>query len=169
MPDIILDANVPGDFFEQFFSPSKANRGRGPFSRGPFLSDAAARELNRIVRMHADRDSPATDLVVISPFGFIELARRWPEIGQGRYSVDQVRAFVSQPPEWVSVATLDETILPSFLDVPTHVWARGEFRAMEWTDAIYAATALARGDSNLLATTDACLQAANLGRRLRCV
>jgi hypothetical protein len=170
MADLILDASVLGDFFEQFFSPSIANRGRGRFVVGRFLSQHAAQDLNRIVLLHASQDTPSSDLVIISPFAFIEMARRWDDIALDHFSIEQVEAFSQQPPDWVSIATWDETLLPAFLDVPTHVWLRGQFRAIEWTDAIHAATALARGDSNLLATTDSKLHALQtMGVKLICV
>jgi predicted nucleic acid-binding protein len=170
MADLILDTSVLGDFFEQFFSSLVANRGQGRFVEGTFLSQRAARELNRIVLLHSSQDLVSTDLVIISPFAFIEMARRWDNIVSDRFSIDQVEAFSEQPPDWVSVATWDETLLPAFLDVPTHVWFKGESRAIEWTDAIHAATALARGDSNLLATTDSRLHALQrTGVKLVCV
>ncbi len=170
MADVILDSSVLGDFFAQFFSASIANRGRGRFVKDRFLSLGAARELNRILLSHKSDEQASADLVIISPFAFVEMARRWDDIALNRFSIEQVEAFSQQPPDWVSVATWDETLLPAFLDVPTHVWLRGESRAIEWTDAIHAATALARGDSNFLATSDSRLLALEkAGVKVRCV
>ena len=49
MSDLILDTNVLGEFFEQYFDVSLGNRGCGTFVAGDFLSVNAAREINRMI------------------------------------------------------------------------------------------------------------------------
>jgi predicted nucleic acid-binding protein len=169
MPDIILDTNVLGEFLAQYFSSALANRGFGQFAGGKFLSDIAARQLNRIIAHYASEEEPLSELAVIPSFAFVELVRRWDEIVKARFTTEQLEAFLRQPPDWVSIATLDETLLPAFMQVPTHVFTQGTFKAVEWTDAVHAATALARGDGHQLATADQVLRSLNMGSRLQCV
>jgi hypothetical protein len=169
MRDIVLDTNVLGDFISQYFDPSAGNRGAGQFSTGRFLSAEAAREINRIVGRYRAREDLSGGLVVISCFAFVELVRKWEQITQGRVQLHQLRAFLEQPPEWVNIAPLDETQIPAFLEVPTDVFLPQGFKSVEWTDAVHVATAISRGDGNLIATTDVVMHHLKIPNRVRCI
>jgi predicted nucleic acid-binding protein len=72
-------------------------------------------------------------------------------------------------PDWLRIAPLDEEIVPYFLEVPTHVYLTGGFKAVDWTDSVHIATALARGDGNRIATTDEVIDHVNLVSRVRSI
>jgi predicted nucleic acid-binding protein len=166
MPDVVLDTNTIGDFLSQYFNPQAADRGRKKFSEEGMLSRIMVAPINRILvnyRRHelgADIQSPyAMGLVVTSTFAFIELSRNWQTMVNGRFSIYQLEAFLIEPPEWFNLAPVDESLLPYYCEIPTDVFVRGERHAIEWCDAIHAATADSRGRDSLLATTDQRLQA----------
>jgi predicted nucleic acid-binding protein len=167
MADIILDTNVLAEFLEQFFDSSSGNRGFGNFIEGRFLSSGAAREINRITRSYGRYGDLAGGVVVISSFAFVELFRKWEAITNGRLPLVKVHSILEQPPTWLSLAPLDETYTPAFLDVPSHVYLSTGFKGVEWTDAVHVATALARGDGHWIATTDEVIHHLNLPSRVR--
>jgi predicted nucleic acid-binding protein len=169
MSDLILDTNVLGEFFEQFFDSSKANRGFGEFVSGRFLSNAAASEINRVVRSFRRRGDITGGIIVISSFGFVELFRKWDQISGGLLDLQKLRGVLEQPPDWLSIAPLDETLIPSFFEVPTHVFLASGFKAVDWTDAVHVATALSRGDGHRIATTDEVIWSLNMQSRVRCL
>jgi predicted nucleic acid-binding protein len=169
MADLILDTNVLGEFFDQFFDGSGANRGNGEFTSGRYLSLAAAREINRITRSYFRNGDLFGGVVIISSFGLVELFRKWPQISAGKIELAKMQAFISQPPEWLGITPVDESLAPAFLDVPTHVYTIGGFSSVDWTDAIHIATALARGDGHKIATTDEVMHNLNLPSRVACL
>lgn len=161
MADVVLDTSTIGEFFTQYFSVNLADRGRGSFKPQGVLSPKLANALNRILysfqrhKLGVCVDPPFTaGIVVASAFAFVELSRNWSKIVMARYSVSQVHQFVIQPPEWFNIAPVDESLLPFYAMVPAVVWSRGEFKSIEWCDAIHAATVFSRGETALLATTD---------------
>ena len=161
MADIVLDANTIGDFLAQHFNPHTANRGCGSFRPEGMLTKPLADHLNRILvtfrryEMGDDIESPySSGLVVASAFAFVELCRNWQRMVGTRFSITQLQQFIMQPPEWFNIAPVDETLLPFYADIPTDVFVNGGFKAIEWCDAIHAATAESRGTSCFLATTD---------------
>jgi len=168
MADIILDTNVLGDFFAQYFDAARGNRGNGEFERGPFLSGEAASEINRVTRSFRRHGDSAAGIVVISSFAFVELFRKWDAITEGLVDFDRLRGFMREPPEWLSIAPLDEELVPSFFEVPPSVYVGGRFRSIDWTDAVHIATALSRGDGHNIATTDEIMLGINLPRRVKC-
>jgi predicted nucleic acid-binding protein len=166
MSDIVLDTNVIGDFLAQYFAPAGANRGAGEFRPEGKLTRALIARLNRILDTFRRYDlgetlnSPyAGGLIVSSAFAFVELCRNWDRIVQKRFSIIQLEGFLLQPPDWFSIAPVDEVLLPFYANIPSHITLRGEIKPIEWCDAIHAATADSRGRSCLLATTDERLQA----------
>ncbi len=166
MSDIVLDTNMIGDFLAQYFAPTGANRGLGKFKPKGKLSQTLAACLNRILdtfrryEMGEDIDSPYSGgLIVTSAFAFVELCRNWDRIVQGRFSLLQFQGLLRQPPDWFSIAPVDEVLLPFYANIPTHIELRGAAKSIEWCDAIHAATADSRGRNCLLATTDERLRA----------
>ena len=169
MSDLILDTNVLGEFFEQYFDVSLGNRGCGTFVAGDFLSVNAAREINRIVMSFQRHDDIAAGIVVISSFAFVELFRKWDQITNGRIDLNRLRGFLKQPPVWVNIAPLDESLAPFFIQVPISVFTDNGFKSIEWTDCVHVATALARGDGHVIATTDSIMRQMNLTSRVKCI
>ncbi len=156
MADIILDSNVLSDLLAQFYDPLTANRGDGKFCPERTITKNLAYKLNQIMKRHSE----VNDLIVSSTFAFIEIARKWDNIVQNRFSVEQMYAFITQPPEWFDIAPVDEDLLPFYVDVPTSVFVGNRNEHIEWTDAIHVATAYSRGETAFLATTD---------HRLKCI
>ena len=175
MPDIVLDTNVLADFLSQFFDAGRADRGHGRFVADGTVTTELSRRLNRILGRHysyvsvQDSLGPAMqELVVSSAFAFIEIGRKWGDIAADRFSEDQLFAFVNEPPDWFDIAPVDEDLLPSYVDVPSHVLLGGTREPIEWTDAVHVATAISRDPSALLATTDRRLHSVRGVRCLNC-
>jgi hypothetical protein len=136
MADLVLDTDALADFLAQYFGTTR--RGQGRFTDSDWLSVAAAREINRI------RDSARgslSDLVIASCLAFIEIVRKWDALAKQRFHPWQLKAFFQDPPEWFSVAPVDEDLVESFLDVPAQV----RQQPIEWTDAVHVATVFSRG------------------------
>lgn len=165
MRDLVLDTNVLADFLTQYFGP--AERGQSPFEAGGWLSSSAVRLLNQMRRRYR-ADEPVKNLVIASSLAFVELVRQWDDIVQDRFQPYQLAAFLVQPPDWFSVAPVDEDLIEFFCDVPADVSTpEGIVKSIEWTDAVHIATVFSRDDECLFATTDQRLQhVARLSRRL---
>jgi len=161
MPDIILDTMVLGDFLAQYFDSAGVNRGLGVgrFMHGGTITKNLSRKLNTFL---CDGQEPLGSLVIASAFAFVELARKWDLFVGGRFSMDQLHAFVDQPPDWFDIAPVDEDLLPFYVNVPGLVYLGGQHVPIEWTDAVHVATTLSRGHTALLATTDRKIKAMNL-------
>ncbi|MBK8039251.1 MAG: hypothetical protein IPK22_19270 [Verrucomicrobiaceae bacterium] len=152
---IILDACVLGDFFSQYFDASRASRGQARFTTDTFLSTQAANEINKIIESHrSDRDRAILGKVVIPPLALIELVRKWDEMVKERFSPQVLKAAIQQQPDWLNIASWDSDLLPYFLQVPNSVFIDGVCKSIEWTDAVYPATALSYGEGNVVATSD---------------
>jgi hypothetical protein len=151
MADLVLDTYALADFLAQFFGPT--SRGQGRFTASDWLSEAAAREINRI------RDQATTgslrDLVIASCLAFVEIARKWDALSKQRFQPWQMKAFLQVPPEWFSVAPVDEDLVESFLEVPAQViMPGGQQMTVEWTDAVHVATVFSRTKRALLRSQD---------------
>jgi hypothetical protein len=151
-PDIVLDSGTLADFLAQYFGP--AERGQQPFQSGGRLSPDLARQLNSILTRYTAYQT-VTTVVVASTLAFVEIVRQWDQIVQDRFQPHQVAAFLEQPPDWFSVAPVDEDLIEFFCDVPAHVsMPDGIIRPVEWTDAVHAATVFSRDETCLFATSD---------------
>lgn len=151
MGDLVLDTDALADFLAQFYGLT--SRGQGRFRGDQWLSDAAAREINRI-RDHA-QTGRLGDLLIASALAFVEVVRKWNSLARGRFQPWQLKAFLQSPPEWFSVAPLDEDLVDCFLDVPAYVlMPDGQQEAIEWTDAVHVATAFSRSGTALFRTRD---------------
>jgi hypothetical protein len=142
--DLVLDTDALADFLAQYFGPT--GRGQGRFTASAWLSEEAARQINSI----RDRSLGGVlrDLVIASCLAFVEVVRKWESLSRGRFQPWQLKAFLQQPPEWFSVAPVDEDLLESFLDVPGRVLMRGgDQQNVEWTDAVHVATVLSRSNA----------------------
>jgi len=151
MIDIILDSNYLVEFLVQYFDPVVANRGMGRFQSSAVFSRELARRLNQVVTTASEGIST---LIIASTFTLIEIARKWDQIVQSRFTIQQLHAFTYQCPEWFSLAPVDEDLIPFFVDVPTTVVVGSRAVPIEWTDAIHLATVISRGEEATLATSD---------------
>lgn len=158
--DVILDSDYLSEFLMQYFDSDLANRGNGRFQTNGLISHDLARKLNNIMILSRDGIS---SLVITSAFAFIEITRKWDSLGEGMFTVDQLHAFLYEPPPWFSIAPVDCDLLPSFIDVPQVVEVNSKIEAIEWTDAVHMATVLSRG----LLPTDATM--ATSDRRLKAI
>ena len=156
--DIVLDTNILSDLLVQYFSTDFHRSSK--FYASQFISEATAREINLRVKWHSEEvdhfgdNVGAAGLVIASTFAFVEIARQFDEISAGRYSLDQFRTFIEQPPNWFFAAAVDTTLARYLCQVPAYVrLAHGGYEPMEVADAIHVATALSR-DRTLLAATD---------------
>lgn len=154
MYSVVLDACVLAEFFFQYFSNTHADRGNKSFKQGGGLSNGAVDRINRIVRAFRSSDLAPKGKVIVPPLALIELVRKWDEMVVERFRVSSLAAFVDSPPEWVSISSWDESLIPSFLRIPREVYLDGRATSIEWTDCIYPATALAFGNGNAVATSD---------------
>lgn len=170
MADILLDTNVFAEFLAQFFDPASADRGYGVFRPQGFMSSTVATVLNRLKADHLRFGDIRSGIVVVSAFGVIELSRKWRQIVGTKLTIIQLHSFILQPPEWVSIAPVDDTLIPFFMSLPTHiVTTQGHFKALEWTDAIHVATAVSRGEGIFIGATDGVIRSLALGGGRQCI
>jgi len=147
MADIVLDTDGLADFLAQYFGP--ANRGVGRFMESEWLSHRAAQEINRIVDFFR-LDDWAKDHVIASTFAFMEIARKWDQLIQGRFRPYQLRALLNDPDEWFFIASVDTSLIEFFYQLPATVMMEGgNAEKLEWTDAVHVATALSRNEPGL--------------------
>ena len=151
MIDIILDSNYLVEFLVQYFDSAVANRGMGRFQSSTMFSEELARRFNQVVTTAFKGSSK---LIVASTFTLIEIARKWDQIVQSRFTIQQLHAFTYQYPDWFSLAPVDEDLIPFFIDVPSTVFMNSKAVPIEWTDAIHLATVISRGPDATLATSD---------------
>ena len=154
MKYVILDACVLGEFFSQYFSSCHADRGHGYFVRSSKFSREATRVLNSVLIAHRSEDQFPTTKVVITPLGMIELCRKWKDIVSDPLLELRVKALIEHLPDWIVIASWDETILSAFIQLPDSVNIDGESKPIEWTDAVYPATAISYGRGNIVISTD---------------
>jgi len=157
MPDVVLDTNSLADFLSTFLA-HRSESGGSQTEHTCLSSQATA--LIRRIRLQYESSGVIRDLVIASSLAFVEIARKWDDIVRGRFESYQFAAFLNQPPEWFSVAPMDEDLVLFFCEVPTHACLGGGIlRAVEWTDAVHVATVISRGDTCQLVTTDNVLRA----------
>lgn len=151
MIDIVLDSNYFAELLAQYFDSNSANRGSGQFHQSRVFSRDLARCLNRIT---AATTFGISNLVVASTLAPIEVARSWDDIVQGKFSAQQMHAFINQHPDWFSLAPVDEDLIPFLVDLPSWVMVDYRLQPIEWTDAVHLATVVSRGPDATLATSD---------------
>jgi len=151
MVDIVLDTDFLAEFLIQYFDPFVANRGMGRFQTSAVFSRELSRRLNQIVTTSY---MGISNLIIASTFAVVEIARKWDEIVQNKFSVQQLHAFTYQYPEWFSLAPVDEDLIPFFMDVPSNVLVNSKITPIEWIDAVHLATVISRGPNATLATSD---------------
>jgi predicted nucleic acid-binding protein len=162
MADIVLDTNILADLLAQYY---KDNAQKGSyFEDEGRLNKDLVRALNRILRWHLQThfendDDSFPGLVVASSLAFVEIARQFDEVANGRFTIEQFAAFIDQPPEWFLISPVDSALFPHLCDLPREiVLPDGNIKPVEWADAIHIATAISRGETCLLAVTDSTIK-----------
>lgn len=158
MADVILDTNLLADLMAQYYDQAYSDRGF--FINYKTLNSELIREINKIIAWHTESDwgdisfnSPG--LIIASTFAFVEIARKFQVIVDGRFTLEQFAAFIDQPPEWFFISSVDSTLVPYLAELPAEVrLSNGDVKPIELADAIHLATAMSR-DEYLIATTDA--------------
>ena len=160
MADVILDTIVLSEVLIQYFT-EKAGVGDNLFKRRGALNEDMVLQINKIVNWHNSSFTAISypGLIIASTFGFVEIARQFEKCSGKQYSVAQFAAFIEQPPEWFSTASLSSYIFSFLVHIPSHVDVNGELSPIEWADAIHVATALSRDGRSCIATTDHKLRA----------
>jgi hypothetical protein len=156
--DIVLDTHVLVDFLEQFYSNNIV--GNGLFVEKGFLNKKIVQKINTILTLYRNEELFANGLVVTSIFSFIEIARKFTIVSEGKFNIYQFRAFLENRPEWVEIAPLNNEMFLRFFDVPNSVIIKDEVLPIEWPDAVHCVTYLMR-DSAFIATHDSRIKAIN--------
>lgn len=149
--DIVLDSGHVVELLAQYYDENRADYGYGRFNPDGMFTSKVAQLLNRIVLTSRQE---GFKLVIASAFAIVEIARKWQEMVNGKFSHEQFYAFIHEPPTWFSLAPVDQQLAPYFMSVPNR---NSKMESIEWTDAIHMATVLSRGQnpsSATLATTD---------------
>jgi predicted nucleic acid-binding protein len=144
MADLVLDVGTLADLLTQCF---QSNDWTKPWVQpSQFISRENSRQINGIVWKYKPH------VVVASAMAFVELARKWDEIVDGRFQPYQLAIFLQDPPDWFVVEPVDEYLVLLLGQVPL-------VRELEWPDATHIATALSRERGSLI-TTDCKLKRA---------
>lgn len=122
-----------------------------PCQCSTFIGPHMLLEINRAVESMG-----YSGMLITSTFAFIELMNKFNEIFKGTkikpYSLSN---FIKQPPAWITIEDLTETISLHLCEVPV-LTPNGE--SISGDDAIHIATAISRGEKISFCTTDNRLQ-----------
>ena len=149
--DIVIDSDSLSEIMYQYF---KQKTNLEEFVVEGNLTTNTVNKLNSILYWFQEKEGGTQGLIISSTFAFIEIARKFDQIVNGRFSIDQFAAFINSPPEWFSIEPLDNSISFYLLQIPTHVSKKGTLIPLEWTDSIHIATTISRGDDSFLLTND---------------
>jgi hypothetical protein len=154
MTDIILDTNILADLLAQFYGNDF--RINGYFKVEGHLNKDLTKRLNKIIKWHIfNQEDDFPGLIVASSAAFVEIARQFELIANGRFSIVQLAAFIDQSPEWFSISGLDINLFYHLNRIPAQIKLQnGAIKPIEWIDAVHVATAMSRDEPWLLAVTD---------------
>lgn len=153
MFDIILDTNVLSDFIASFYNCDVRNNGN--FEAHNSLTAGLANRINGILNNYRSYEALDKGVIVASSFAFVEIARQFEKISNGRFSRVQFKAFIDSPPAWFVIESMNNELFPFLQELPSSVVMPGGTSVpIEWADAIHVATALARNNTCLIAVTD---------------
>lgn len=152
MHDIVLDTNILSEFLAQYFEQFRTNLNFSVkhLKTTNRLNDQIHRKICAVIRSF---HTTGVYRVVASTFAFLEIARKFEEIAANRFSIEEFRGFIDQPPEWFEIVPVDEALFLPLLSIPAHVFIGTQKRYIEWADALHLATALTR-EKYLFATSD---------------
>lgn len=149
--DVVLDTHVLADIIYQYYNFNILNG--GDFREDGFVSKGVADKLNQIVKRYLYEEDFKFGIVVTSIFSFVEIVRQFRKISDNKFSLNQFKAFVTQPPIWLTIIPLSMDLYPFFYHVPKNVLIGNELKAIEWPDAVHCATYLSR-ENAFIATAD---------------
>jgi len=153
MKDIVLDTNILADFLAQYFGNFEEHKRFYPAKNT--MNSKRVRVINKIIKYY---EIEQRNFVVASTFAFVEISRKWDIIVNKRFKLEKFSAFVEQPPEWFLVSPVESSLFSELLEIPASVkMPAGNFKPIEWADAIHLATAMSR-ENCLLATTDSSIK-----------
>lgn len=153
MFDIVLDTNLLSDFIASFYLFDI--RGYGNFQGHQNLKEIHVTRFNDILNNYRSYHTLDRGLVIASTFAFVEIARKFDRISNGRFSEVQFKAFIDSPPDWFVIETMNNELFPFLQKLPSTItMPNGVMEPIEWADAIHVATALARNETCLVAVTD---------------
>jgi len=152
LDDIVLDTNCLKVLLGQYYKYPGKNRDTDVrFHADNTLNPTVVRLINQIISSHFYGGG---NYVVASTFAFVEIARQFAEISDGKFLIQQFKAFIDQPPVWFVIAAVEKSLYEHLLEISATVkMPGGDYKKIEWADAIHYATALSR-DNCKLATTD---------------
>ena len=151
MRDVVLDTNILSDFIAIYFEESISSD--GVFVPRYKMTKELSVIINKIIHDYSYNGISKLGMIVASSFAFIELSKKFDIISDGRFTVDQFKAFIDSPPEWFSIDDVNKELFEFLYVLPSFVLDG----TVEWADAIHCATALARGEDCYLATRDTTL------------
>ncbi len=160
MADLVVDTNILAEIIGQHYQESIG--GEKIFHPSEKLSDIVAYRINKITNWHAQfsEEDFLPGHIVASSLAFVEIARKFDEIAGARFSLEQFKALIDQPPDWLVIESVGEDLLEFLCQLPAEVHLdSGETKPLEWADAIHVATTLLRGNDSLLAATDSSIKA----------
>ncbi|WP_153306567.1 hypothetical protein [Desulfogranum japonicum] len=125
MTDIVLDTNILAELLIQYFSNKNSV---DSFQVEPInkINNVLADAINKIISWHqgyVDEEFPG--FVISSTFGFVEISRKFVEISNSAYTVEQLASFIEQPPEWFLIASVDINLFNYLKLLPTFVQVSG--------------------------------------------
>jgi predicted nucleic acid-binding protein len=150
LKDICVDTDILGELLGQYVHADRRLRFRAKGS-GAISEDLA-------LRINQNISAEFEGLVVASSMAFVELARKFDAITEGRVSVLQLAAFLEQHPKWFSVEPLTVEAMKEFVRLPTYAVQSGnELKPLEGCDNYHVAAMEARENCQL-ATNDSRLR-----------
>ena len=140
--EYVLDVNILKEVLRQYDSkyPNKKLTLVNGFDRNTIQS------INRVIE-----NEGYNGRIVASSFAFIEILNKISEISAGQYTLDKIRAFINQPPEWFIIEPIDIETCCHYFSIPKFT---SQNKGIELADAIHLATAYQRGDKAIFVSTD---------------
>lgn len=150
--DIVLDTNILADFISAYYSFNISTTGNfEPYST---LTKPLIDKLNIILNNYRNNNTLSDGVIVASTFAFIEIARKFKEISNNRFTILQLKAFIHSHPEWFVIAPLNNELFCHLNTLPNSIRISNRVLPIEWADTIHVATALNRDPNCMIATTD---------------
>jgi hypothetical protein len=167
MGDISMDTNVLADFLIQYFNAN--TNARFILEESHHISVIFCQRINSILNSYyryEDTGEPPLGLLIASSVAFIELARKFDIIFNGRVTINQFAAFIDSPPDFFTIEPLGFDALRQLIQLPSVCKLGREFRGIEAMDNLHVATVLARENCVLAATDEKLLAAYGKGSYL---
>ncbi|MCP4150077.1 MAG: PIN domain-containing protein [bacterium] len=161
--DIVLDTVCFIVFLNQYFECKAKDRNENLLFYPEFsLESNVVHLINQILQRYLE--GGGGNRVVVSAFAFVEIARKFSKLSDKRFRIEQFKAFIEQHPPWFVIAPVEKRLYTELVNIPAEVkMPGGDFKTIEWADAIHLATAMSRNSDKgiercKLATTDARLK-----------